>query len=155
MIPIDIEIAARQSYDRIADTYYSDVNPTTRLFDFIIADYLIRSPPTIKPNGCYIEVGAGKTKISPFMLEMDAQIILVDLCERMLRHSWNERKSCMDFLIGSAFRLPFRRSSFSGLYSFLGDPYSTEAYFSEAFRILKTGARRFSFITLPCLRPLF
>jgi SAM-dependent methyltransferase len=43
----------------------------------------------------------------------------------------------LSLIVASAFRLPFRRDSFDGLYSFLGDPFAASGFFEEAIRVLK------------------
>jgi len=135
-----IEALARSAYERLSDTYYSAIHPTSRVFDFIISRYLREHGPLIKARKFYLEVGCGKTKLVKMCKSHKSNLILVDISRRMLLHS--NRYFSQPFVQGltaSAFRLPIATSSIAGVYSFLGDAFSTAEYFKEVFRVMEHG----------------
>lgn len=135
-----IESLARSAYELLANTYYSPLHPTSRVFDFIISRYLKEHRPFIKPRKFYLEVGCGKTKLVKICKNQTANLILVDISRKMLLHSNRYLyQPCVQGLIASAFRLSIARNSVAGVYSFLGDAFNTPSYFKEVFRVMENG----------------
>jgi len=135
-----IEALALSAYEPLANTYYSAVHPTSRVFDFIILRYLKEHRPLIKPRKFYLEVGCGKNKLVEICKSQTANLILVDISRKMLLHS----NGCLHQphahgLIASAFRLSIARNSVAGVYSFLGDAFNIPNYFKEVFRVMEDG----------------
>jgi SAM-dependent methyltransferase len=137
----DLEKSAREAYGRIAQSYYTAINPTTRLFDLAIARYLDSHPPLLNREGYYVEVGSGRTRLGKFLASPAYSLVLVDVCKDMIVHSMSSNgvNQRAEFLIASAFWLPFESSTYSGVYSFLGDAFNTSDYFEEVLRVLVKG----------------
>jgi SAM-dependent methyltransferase len=132
----EIEALSLKTYDSLAAEYYSPAHPTSQAFDRTIDRYLSDHPPTLRPKEWYLDVGSGRTKLSQIEKTGSANVLLVDISRRMILHShkaWGER------IVASAFRMPIRPGTLLGIYSFLGDAYSTQFFLREAFLLLKNG----------------
>src|SRR5260370_5835570 len=137
-----IEKVARLAYDSLGPEYYSNFHPNSHIFDKIIDSFLGTQIFDVKEGERCLELGAGQGKLRKINEFHKCRLFLSDISATMLENA--QRKSTGNrifFVICSAFRLPFRDESFSGVYSFLGDPYGLRQCFEEARRVLKTYGR--------------
>ena len=137
-----LERAARAAYHAIAEDYYTDLHPTSKAFSWTIDHYLQSFLPELKVGGFYLEVGSGRGRIQRLPGAQKARLFLLDISEPMLRRKSDSEGSQNTYkVLGSAFALPFAESTMEGVFSFLGDPFSNTAYYVEARRVAKCGAK--------------
>lgn len=137
-----LEELAKKAYDRLAKNYYSVLHPTSRVFDYLISNFIRENPLLIEPNEIYLEVGCGRSRLVNACKSKTTNIILIDISQKMLLHS-------RDFIdqmnihgnIASALHIPICNNIIAGVYSFLGDPFNTVRYFEEVYRVLKLNGR--------------
>jgi SAM-dependent methyltransferase len=135
--PLSIERAAGQAYE-VADYYAPGIHPTSRYFDRLIDQYQGEHALDIKPKSRWLEVGAGRGRLTSYRKDDEWHRVYLDVSRRMIRFV---NDSAGDRVLGSAFRCPFRDATFNGVVSFLGDPYNTRDYFREAYRVLVDGGQ--------------
>jgi SAM-dependent methyltransferase len=130
-----LERDARAAYTDLSNEYYDARHVTTRNFDLLVRQYLQDSFRIANVLGRWLDVGCGATKLADVVPAH--RLFLLDNCLPMLRYSLRMAGSARALAAaGSAFAIPFREQSFSGVFASLGDPFTHEAYFSEAYRIL-------------------
>jgi ubiquinone/menaquinone biosynthesis C-methylase UbiE len=122
--------------------YYSKFHPNSHIFDKIIDSFLGTQIFDPKERERYLELGAGQGKLRKVNEFRKCRLFLSDISATMLENAQRESTGNeIVFVICSAFRLPFQDESFSGVYSFLGDPYGLRQCFEEARRVLKPYGR--------------
>ncbi len=131
-----IESHALSAYDTLASKYYTSAHPTSRVFDFIIVNYLRNHPLRLDPSRFSLDVGCGKTKFFEVANRPSGSLVLLDISRKMLHHSREAKRDHL--IVASAFELPIATSTLVGVYSFMGDPFGTIEFFREAFRVLET-----------------
>jgi len=133
-------------WNDIALEYYEDTHETSRNFDRIIQGNLQKIIPELNSNGLYLDLGGGKGRIKELFGNCKADIIVGDISTAMIKTNKRSFRStsCVQM---DAFEIPFRKGSFDGVFSLLGDPYALPKTFEEVLRILK--AHGFFFLAVP------
>lgn len=130
---------ALRCYSALAREYYDAFHSTSRAFDETIDAYLKDSELDFLEQDVYLEVGCGKSRLASLSNARRSTLILTDFSLNMLRYSVVGRsRTEVAMLLCSAFQLPFSNRTIAGIFSFLGDPYATSQFFSEAYRCLKS-----------------
>ena len=135
----ETESLARHAYSLIGAEYYDAAHITCRNFDETVDTYLQRCPPVLSSGSRYLEVGCGRSRLARYS-GPKVQIVVMDISEAMLAHSEFGVGSA-SALLGSAFKLPFRRGTFANVFAFLADPYLHAQYATELRRTVAPGGR--------------
>lgn len=135
-----LEKEAASSYEHLARDFYNPaLHPTTHVFGLAIEEQLRNDASLMIPGGCYLEVGAGRSRIAMFA-PRNTRLILSDISMRMLLHSRGLRSNAIiSMLVSSAFHLPVRDKALDGVFALLGDAFGIEPFFRESARVIKTG----------------
>ena len=142
----EAETLAKEAYSLIGDEYYDAFHITSRNFDETISAFLADHPLDVRAGCRYLEVGCGRSRLNRIR-RAGSQLVLLDLCALMLQHSIAQGiDSSSAPLLGSAFALPFRGSTFRTAFSFLGDPFFHPAYLVELRRVLMPGGSIFHIV---------
>lgn len=137
-----VEKTARLAYDSLGPEYYSRFHPNSRIFDKVIDSFLGTQTFDLKEGERCLELGAGRGKLRKVSAFRKCRLYLSDISPTMLQNAQHESTGNELFLVlCSAFSLPFHDESFSGVYSFLGDPYGLRECFEEARRVLRPEGR--------------
>lgn len=133
-------------WDKIAAEYYEEMHETSRNFDRIIQQNLPKIIPELHSKGLYLDLGGGRGRIQKLFSYCEADVIVGDISVAMMKTDPNTF-GLISYVQMDAFEIPFRRNTFDGVFSLLGDPYALPKAFKEVLRISK--ASGFFFLALP------
>lgn len=131
---------AVDSYGALAQEYYSrDLHPTCANMATASRALLARWLAETPLRGRICEVGAGRSALAEVLDESAAELdlVLTDQSIEMLRHSLWPSTPKPKLVVCDATSLPFRSGSMDGIVSLLGDPYNSDGFWKEVFRVLK------------------
>ena len=122
-----------ESYDLIAEEYYSDRHITSRNFDQASKVYFKQKPITV--SGLGLEIGAGNGRTDEYIECNTQKLILSDISSKMLNYS--SYKSALARIRCDALNLPFTDESLNYVTAFLYDPFNIPYFYNEISRVLK------------------
>lgn len=124
-------------YDALASEYYDAFHGTCRNFDETTMNALTDRSVSIPAAGLVLDVGCGRGCCARF-LEVDAQrIVQLDSSRKMLE--LEDRESCCLRIQADAADMPMLGNQFIAVVGFLIDAFIGLNFFSDAFRLLRSG----------------
>lgn len=135
----------RNSYSAIASEYYDAVrHPTCANFAELSEQFLApRLRKLLLTTGMKVlEVGAGRSSVAPIMAATESRLdnlLLLDNSSEMLEHSKLWKTHGVRFVIRDALNTELEEHSFDLIASSLGDPYNCQQFWSEMWRVAKSG----------------
>lgn len=135
-------------YDAVADDYYDpELHPTCNNFRFLSSLFLeiIISEKKFRAlfENPILETGCGKSLICDIAnngsINFPKYLTIQDQSEKMIKHSVRWQNALRDIFISDARNMPLPQFAFSGVFSFLADPYNDQALWKEISRILAPG----------------
>lgn len=131
----------KKSYSMLSGEYYDKNHKTCRFFDRINRKILKRydiNSILLDKQKKVLELGCGLSVILESCKDLKAFSVFSDISTDMLRHSIDLDNSCdANFMVLSAFELPFRNNSFDVIIAFLADSFNYPTYYHEVHRVLK------------------
>ena len=135
------------SYEVVAGEYYNlERHPTCANFRSASGILFRRWLSFFSLPSHICEVGAGKSLLAEILLEQCRSLhslMLVDESPAMLAHSETYRGAGAVLYIASASALPHPSRTVDWVVSCLGDPYNSESFWREAYRVLKNNGTCF------------
>lgn len=93
-------------------------------------------------NAC--EVGAGKSLAAELLIRHGRSLkhlLITDESAKMLEYSRQYEKAGATLSVANAERLPVLSGSMGCIVASLGDPYNTDEFWTETFRVLARGGQ--------------
>lgn len=139
----------KRFWDNISNEYYDEIHRTSRNFDKIIYDRLKEVVLSLRDHGIYLDLGGGRGRVQEIFVDSKAHIVVGDVSKAMMKNTSTQLqlRALTSYVQLDAFKIPFIRNTFDGVFSLLGDPFLLPEVFSEVFRVLKPSS--FFFIALP------
>ena len=135
----------KEVWDMLAAEYYSEQHKTSRNFDCII-NHNIQKIFQKLPSGLYLDLGGGRGRLEELYSNSNVSIIVGDFSMLMLNTKPRQFRTNPRIQM-DAFNIPFRKNTFDGVFSFIGDSYAQKEVFKEVFRVLKLSG--FFLLALP------
>lgn len=132
------------NYEAIASEYYDERRHPTCANFFELSKQFIEPRLLARPSlgAGILEVGAGKSVVALSLAHYRksiSDVTLLDQSAGMLRHSQCWSKKVRAIVVGDACNSGLPDSSFDLVVSSLGDPYNSELFWAEAYRLLVSG----------------
>lgn len=129
------------SYEDMAAEYYDPRrHPTCGNFADLSQQILVsRIQKHVQAASNTLEVGAGRSVVAPVMVTEGlplANLTLLDLSPRMLKHSRKWTSHGTHFIVGDACNTGLPTAKFQLIVSSLGDPYNYPTFWQEITRLL-------------------
>lgn len=134
-------------YEQLATEYYEVFrHPTCALFRLasarIVGAWLAVGNSPSSPSAAIWEVGAGRSIVAELLAARGGTLrflTLTDGSAAMLTHSASYREGGASTIVAAADHLPVGDGGIDALVASLGDPYNTDAFWSEVRRSLRPG----------------
>jgi len=130
------------TYRQVADEYYdAKLHPTCASLRELSEQYISEHLQAIETRfGAVLEVGAGRSVVAPLLAAAAVDLsclTLIDSSVEMLSYSSSWADKGAKLIEASADATGLDGSSVSLIFSSLGDPYNTPAFWGEVARILE------------------
>lgn len=130
-------------YSLLADEYYDSIlHPTCANFEELSRKFLEpRITGSLESSRVILETGAGRSMVAPIVQKSHGRhdLTLLDSSSEMLSNS-AEWSLLARLLVADSQSTELSSESFDLIVSSLGDPYNTQDFWNEVFRLLKPGA---------------